>query len=280
MPKKKKTPSAERLAVLEKIQRYEKEGGNSFHLDVEPDPNGHPLAPNEVDYLQAHISSRFHAFLTGIIAAIAQVILRKDLRIRVLGEENLTPLRQRGGGAILTSNHFSKFENLAVKEVADRIGGGRRFWRVIKEFNYFQPGIVGYLMRHCNTLPLSSNLKTMRLFSQAMEELLGRGDLILVYPEQAMWWNYRKPRPFKEGAFFYAAKHNVPIVPIFVTMEDQDRLDGDGFPKQAYTVHIMPLIYPDPTLSLRENERQMLEKNQTLCHEKYKEVYGIDVAYK
>ncbi|MBE6633084.1 MAG: 1-acyl-sn-glycerol-3-phosphate acyltransferase [Ruminococcaceae bacterium] len=279
MREKQKKQSAERLEVLERIRLYEKEGGDSFHRDVEPDPEGHPLTPDEVDYLQVKFSSRFHAFVTRILAAIAQRILRRDLRIRVVGEEHLENLKRQGGGAILTSNHFSKFENLAVKEVADRIGGGRRFWRVIKEFNYFQPGIVGYLMRHCDTLPLSKNLKTMRLFSQAMEELLGRGDLVLVYPEQAMWWNYRKPRPFKEGAFFYAAKHGVPIVPIFVTMEDQDTLDGDGFPKQAYTVHVMPLIYPDPSLSLRENERRMLEENQRLCHEKYKEVYGFNVTY-
>ncbi|MBR7099112.1 MAG: 1-acyl-sn-glycerol-3-phosphate acyltransferase, partial [Clostridia bacterium] len=119
----------------------------------------------------------------------------------------------------------------------------------------------------------------MRLFSEAMETILTRGDLVLVYPEQAMWWNYRKPRPFREGAFFYAAKHNVPIVPIFVTMQDQDTLDGDGFPKQAYTIHVMPPIYPDPAKTLRQNEREMLEKNQTLCYDKYKEVYGIEVKY-
>ena len=277
MKKKKKTcPSPERLEILEKIKRLEAEGGNSFYVDVEPDPPGHPLEPHEVDYLQEKFCSRWHAFWTRRIANVAQAVLRRDLKMKVIGEEHLQDIRS---GAILTSNHFSKFENLAVKEVADRVPGKRKFWRVIKGCNYFQPGIIGYLMRHCDTLPLSSNLKTMRLFSNAMEALLARGDLILVYPEQAMWWNYRKPRPFREGAFFYAAKSKVPIIPIFVTMEDQDTLDGDGFPKQAYTVHIMPPIYPDPQKSLRENEREMLEKNQRLCHEKYREVYGKDVVY-
>ena len=269
-------PSAERLEILEKIKKLEREGGESFYVDVEPDPPGHPLEPHEVDYLQTKFSSRFHAFVTRRIANVAQKILRKDLKMKVIGEEHLAGIQS---GAILTSNHFSKFENLAVKEVADRIPGKRKFWRVIKGCNYFQPGIIGYLMKHCDTLPLSTNLKTTRLFMRAVETLLARGDLILVYPEQAMWWNYRKPRPFREGAFFYAAKNMVPIVPIFVTMEDQEELDGDGFPKQAYTIHVMPLIYPDPNKSLRENEREMLERNQQLCRDKYREVYGKDVTY-
>ena len=273
---KPETQSKERLEILEKIKKLEAEGGDSFYVDVEPDPPGHPLAPHEVDYLQEKFSSRFHAFVTRLIASVAQKILRKDLKMKVVGEENLQNI---SGGAILTSNHFSKFENLAVKEVADRIPTKHRFYRVIKDINYFQPGIIGYLMKHCDTLPLSTNLKTMRLFSQAMETILNRGDLVLVYPEQAMWWNYRKPRPFREGAFFYAAKHNVPIVPIFVTMEDQEKLDGDGFPKQAYTIHVMPPIYPDPNKSLRDNEREMLQKNQSLCYQKYEEVYGMAVKY-
>ncbi len=103
---------------------------------------------------------------------------------------------------------------------------------------------------------------------------MGRGDLVLIYPEQAMWWNYRKPRPTKPGAFFYAAKFRVPIVPIFVTMQDQNALDQYGFPKQAYTIHVMPPIYPDENKTLRENEVSMQEQNRTLCREKYREVYG------
>ncbi len=273
---KHKERSPERIAILERIRELEALGGEHFYIDVEPDPPGHPLTPDEVDYLQEKFSSRFHAFWARRMSDIAQGILRRDLQMRVVGEEHLAGIR---GGAILTSNHFSKFENLAVKEVADRIPGKHRFFKVIKGSNYFIPGAIGYLMKHCDTLPLSTNLKTMRLFSQALEKILSEDGLVLIYPEQAMWWNYRKPRPFREGAFFYAAKSQVPIVPIFVTMEDTDRLDEYGFPKQAYTIHVMPPIYPDPNKTVRENEREMLQRNQQLCYDKYREVYGMEVSY-
>lgn len=266
-----------RIAILNRIRELEAAGGEQFYLDVEPDPPGHPLAPEEVDYLQTKFSSRWHAFWARRLADLAQMIYRKDLKMKVVGEENLANIR---GGAILTSNHFSKYENLAVKEVADRVPGKHRFYRVIKGSNYFIPGTIGYLMKHCDTLPLSSNIKTTRLFVQALETILQNDGLVLIYPEQAMWWNYRKPRPFKEGAFFYAAKSMVPIIPIFVTMEDQDEPDEYGFPKQAYTIHVMPPIYPDPAKSLRENEQEMMAINQRLCSEKYREIYGKEVVYR
>ena len=269
---KRKQPSPERLEILEKIRELEAAGGESFYTDVEPDPPGRPLTPEEVDYLQVRLSSKWHAFWARRLAALAQLHYRRALHMRVVGAENLAGVR---GGAILTSNHFSKYENLAVKEVADRVPGRHRFYRVVKGSNFFLPGIIGYLMRHCDTLPLSSNIKTTRLFSEALAEILRRGDLVLIYPEQAMWWNYRKPRPFRPGAFFYAAKCGVPVIPVFVTMQDQDRPDEYGFPRQSYTIHVMPPIYPDPNASLRENEHRMLSENQRLCNNKYLEIYGL-----
>ncbi len=60
-----------------------------------------------------------------------------------------------------------------------------------------------------------------------------------------MWWNYRKPKPLKPGAFKLAARNNVPVIPIFITMQDSDSLDDEGFPIQEYIVNIEEPIYPD-----------------------------------
>ena len=57
------------------------------------------------------------------------------------------------------------------------------------------------------------------------------------------------------------------------------RLDEAGFPVQAYTVHILPPLFPDPTKGGRENAAAMREKNQLLWKEKYEEVYGIPLCY-
>lgn len=277
MPENQKTErSAERLEILAKIATLEKEGGESFYVDVEHDPSGHELGPDEVDYLRKKPKNKIKTFFARMLAAVLQPIVRKDLQITLEGEENLAGIK---GGAIITSNHFSIFENIAVKEVADRVPGKHRFYRVIKGLNYFQPGWVGFMMKNCDTLPLSKNLKTMRLFADSLEKLLQKDSLVLIYPEQAMWWNYRKPRPPKAGAYFYAAKFNVPIIPCFVTMEDTEKLDGNGFPKQKYTVHVLPPLYPDPNKTARANEHFMMQENYRLCCGVYERVYGEKVTY-
>lgn len=101
---------------------------------------------------------------------------------------------------------------------------------MIREGNYTNfPGFYGMLMRNCYTFPLSSNRDTMKKFLSSMDTVLQHGDFMLVYPEQSMWWNYRKPKPLKKGAYTFAAKNHVPVLPCFITMEDSDILGDDGF---------------------------------------------------
>jgi 1-acyl-sn-glycerol-3-phosphate acyltransferase len=153
-------------------------------------------------------------------------------------------------------------------------------YKVIREGNYTNPPKpFGLFMRHCNTLPLSGQVATMKKFMQAFRTLLGRGETILIYPEQGMWWNYRKPKPMQDGAFSLAVLNKAPIVPIFITMEDTDALDGDGFPVQAYTVHILPAIYPDPSLSRGEAIRRMNALNYEAWVRTYEAFYGIPLVY-
>ena len=56
----------------------------------------------------------------------------------------------------------------------------------------------------------------MMEFMEAVETILNDEDFILIYPEQSLWWNYKKPKPLKIGAFKFAAMHKVPVIPIFI----------------------------------------------------------------
>ncbi|MBQ6727411.1 MAG: 1-acyl-sn-glycerol-3-phosphate acyltransferase, partial [Clostridia bacterium] len=140
-------------------------------------------------------------------------------------------------------------------------------------------GVVRILMRHANTLPLSSNSETMKCFLDGVKTLLARGEKILIYPEQAMWWNYRKPRPLKSGAFRLAVKSKVPIVPAFITMEDSEKTGADGFKLQEYTVWFLPPLYPKEELSDKENAEYLKTKNFELWKNLYEEVYGVPLNY-
>jgi 1-acyl-sn-glycerol-3-phosphate acyltransferase len=157
---------------------------------------------------------------------------------------------------------------------------GNLLYKVIREGNYTNPPKpFGLFMRHCNTLPLSSQMSTMKKFLHAVKVLLGRGETILIYPEQSMWWNYRKPKPLQDGAFTLAIRNKAPIVPIFITMEDSDVLDSDGFFVQEYTIHILPAIYPDKALTNIEAKEAMKKENYEAWVRVYEDFYKTALVY-
>lgn len=269
----------DRLEVLDRIKEYEELG--LFDRDVEKDPPTRPLEKGEVDYLARKLTTKIGTEIANEIARrhFDGCIARGELVIKqIKGIENYLDVAKKG--VLITCNHFNAFDNYAVFKVIQPYLGKKRLYKIIREGNYTSfPGFYGYLFRHCNTLPLPSDHTVMRELLEAVDKLLKRGEKILIYPEQGMWWNYRKPRPLKVGAFRFAAKANAPVLPMFITMEDTENIGADGFPIQAYTVHILPAIHPDKNATVRENARMMCEKNYELWKTVYESTYGIPLEY-
>ena len=122
-------------------------------------------------------------------------------------------------------------------------------------------------------------MQTMKRFLTAVRTALQQGNCVLIYPEQSMWWNYRKPKPVKKGGFTFAAKNNVPILPCFVTMKDSEYKDSDGLPVQKYTINIAKPIYPDKTKSMPENVEYLMSEHNKAWKEIYEKTYGIPLTY-
>lgn len=89
-----------------------------------------------------------------------------------------------------------------------------------------------------------------------------------------MWFNYRKPRPLKPGAYHYAAKNNVPVIGLFAELTDTQKSDGDEFFKVKYRIHVLDPIYPDKNKTFRENSRIMQEKDLMQRKKLYEKVYN------
>lgn len=272
--------SKERLEVLKKIKELEENG--IFDVDVEDDPPTVPLTPEDVDYLRTSRKSRIKSRMAYRVAQWFVEDLLKDNKLiikKINGMENLKNVKT---GAIVTCNHFNPYDSFTIEKVF-RLAGqhkNKKLFKVIREGNYTNfPGMYGFFFRNCNTLPLSSNKRTMVEFMKAVDVLLQKGDFILIYPEQSMWWNYRKPKPLKNGAFNFAARNYVPVIPIFITMEDSDIIGEDGFPIQEYTVNIEKPIYPDENLTEKENTEAMKEKNYEVWKNVYEDFYKTPLEY-
>lgn len=273
--------SEDRLRILTKIQEYERAG--RFSEDVEDDPPARPIQPGEVDYEQKKLKTKIMSAYAFYKARkfMKKMMKKHQLIIKeVRGIENLKGFK---GGAMITCNHFNAFDSFAVQFIYDeirKITKKGKFFRIIKEGNYTSVnGFYGLLMKHCNTLPLSSNHKVMNEFMNATENLLKKGNLLLIYPEQSLWWNYRKPKPLRKGAFIFAAKYKAPVIPCFITMADSKYIDGDGFPVQEYTIHISKPLYPKDELNRNENVEYLMSENYRVWKEIYETTYRIPLVY-
>ncbi len=247
-----------------------------WHLDVADDPETYVLMPSRIDYLNEKLSSRIKTKIANIAATrfFDNMIAERKLVIKeVRGIENFRNVK---GGCIVTCNHFSISDHYAVWTALRESMGGRMLYKVIREGNYTNPPKpFGLFMRHCNTLPLSSHRATMAKFLDAVRVLLSRGETILIYPEQGLWWDYKKPRPMQDGAFSLAVKNKVPVVPIFITTEETDPSSAP-----AYTLHVLPAIYPDESLPQKDARLRMKDENYKAWVKVYEEFYNIPLEYK
>ncbi len=214
-----------------------------------------------------------HWFYTCAYKRYANKINRELTNLKVVGRENLRGVK----GGIVTCNHISKVDSFAVREAV-----GVDIMFVAAEFNNWK-GEMGDIARHTGYIPLSTNLdkNLMRKFNEAIEYYLNKDKRILFYPEQAMWREYKKPRPMKSGAFHYATKHNKPIIPLFITIDDKvQKIDDNGKMNFGdYTIHILPPIYPKKNLSNKENVDYLLQANFDAWRKVYQDYYKIPLSY-
>lgn len=268
-----------RINTLRKIEELERKG--LFNEDVWPEPQYKALQPGDVDYFKKKLSTRIKNKMCK--RAVERFIKKQEKQHQAIIKDfkGLEKLENLSTGAIITSNHFHPFDSYPVSRAVKKVFGKKKNMHiVVAEYNYAGgTGFYGYIFRNQNTIPLAQNKQVMVECLKAINYYLKKGDFILVYPEQALWQNYKKPRPLKDGAFRFAVKANVPVVACFVTMSDSQYLDGEGIPVQEYTLHILDVIYPREELSNKENIEYLRQENERLMKEKYEEVYGEKLTF-
>ncbi|AQP41291.1 1-acylglycerol-3-phosphate O-acyltransferases [Streptococcus gallolyticus] len=200
-------------------------------------------------------------------------------KTKFIGLDNLATVK---GGAIVTSNHFNPLENTAIRTAALKTGH-KHLYIVSQEINLIETGFLGSLVRHYDLLPVMINGNNptymAHTFPEKLADVLGQNELVLIYPEQEMWYNYRKPRFLQRGAYFYAAKNQVPIVPCFVEIRDYDKIENDEFLAIQFVVHIMPAIYPTPDKSVRENSQILMQADYEAKKAAYERAYQKPLTY-
>lgn len=204
----------------------------------------------------------------------ATKVLNRHTRIE--GLEKISGIKT---GAIVTSNHFNPLDNTVVRAAMCR-AGYRRLFIVSNETNLAMKGLLGFLMNHADIIPITSGRTYMaKYFPHIIKKRLDQKQAVLIYPEQEMWFNYRKPRPLKRGAYFFAASNQVPVISCFVEIRALPDKETDAFYKTEYTMHILDPIYPDPAKTVHQNSVRMMQTDYRQKVAAYEKAYGKTLSY-
>jgi len=253
-----------------KAEQFEQEG--KFNEDVNDNSTQNYIPVDEkFPYIKKGVKHNFKKFiyLLGLKFHINKIA--KYLNFNVIGKKNLKGLKNTG--AIITCNHISLFDSFAVRHAIET-----DIMFLAAEFNNWQSK-MGDISRHTGYLPVTNKYSCIKKLNQAIEYyLLKKHKKILIFPEQSMWRNYKKPRPMKNGAFHYAANFNVPIIPVFITFRNSGKKNQGG-EILYYTINILKPIYPKNELNKQENVKYLRITNFNQNKDCYETAYGIKLQY-
>ena len=269
---------ANRLQVIENIKKAIE--NKTFNVKVEE--NDHIVTEEERKKVILKYDNRKRKWRNKTKTLLARNIADKiteklNTDTEIKGIENIKDIKT---GAIITSNHFSKIDNTIIRYLMHKIGRKRTFEIIVQETNIFMPGTLGWLVKNNRTIPINKDHKYIaNNFEPTLELLFKQKHFVLIYPEEEMWFNYKKPRPGKIGAYHYACKYNVPIIPCFIEMNNTDKIANNGFYIQKYTLHVMKPLYPDPSKDFKSQKEELRKKDYELKVAKYEEVYNKKLDY-
>lgn len=270
-------PPGRELAI-ENIRQAVAEG--RFNDKTEPfDPQWEPQAL-KADILRYvdRLSSPGFKLKNFLARLIVDTWVRRysDGLNEIVGAERLDCF---SGPAFLTGNHFNPFDNGVHRTLSRRAGRGRLI-AVSQGTNFVMPGINGFVLRNIDVIPLVPEPSYMGgEFRSLLRKHLSDNRFILIYPEQEMWFNYRKPRPQKRGAFLFAAEYGVPVVPTFAEMVDLPAPAAPGFHDVKLVLHVLDPLFPDPSKTIRQNSLDLCEADYKAKVACYEQCYGRPLDY-
>jgi len=193
--------------------------------------------------------------------------------------KGIEKLNNLNTGAIITGNHYSPVDTIPIKELIKKVFN-KELYIVSYASNLALKPPLDFIVNHENIIPIKDSISYLNeVFKPQLFDLLNKGEFVLIYPEQEMWNNYRKPRPCKRGAYQFAAEANVPIISLYTELQDRGIKDDKNFNKLKYILHVLDIIEQDNSLSVRQNSINNSKKDYELKVKKYEECFNKKLTY-
>lgn len=187
----------------------------------------------------------YAAIIRVLVYILIPIVGKVTCRYKIRGKKNLKAVRKKG--AVLVANHVHPLDACIICAAMMR----RRKIRIISLKENMDIPFVGKLIKALGCIPLADTYRGMMKFNETIYKLLEKKKLVLFFPEASLWPNYRGIRPFHKGAFGFALKANVPVLPLVFTFE-----------KNRKGKTRMVLNVKEPIMSLNKSVKELKEDTQ------------------
>ncbi len=168
--------------------------------------------------------------------------------IKIEGRAKIRKNRKLFANGLMTvCNHVHRWDMICVLQAMRYRKAWIPMWA--DPFN----GKDGFLMKHIGGIAIPDNIRGLRKFDQALDELHAQKQWIHIFPEGCSWYDYAPLRPFKTGAFNMAYKYSLPILPMMITFRPRTgwrKLFSKD--KPLLTIRVGDPIVPDSTQPRKE----------------------------
>lgn len=227
-------------------EQLEREGKTDVHVDGEIIKNFASDKDIDANY-NFVIKNPFAKFFAWIFWWFARILVPVITKIayntRISGKKNLKNLKK--SGAILIPNHVLYLDCLISAQCAFN----KKLYIHTLESTMKVPVLSG-IIKALGGMPIPTKPSARKVFINVTDQMLQKGNWLCIFPEGALWPNYKKIRPFKTGAGHFAVKNNVPLVPVCINLITKRGLFNKQ--KQKAVVHIGKPIYSNKNLEFSE----------------------------
>ncbi len=210
--------------------------------------------PPDFCYVHKSVLWRVASFLIYYCFAVPVVFITAKLILGLRFENRRVLRKLRDKGCFLYANHTNVFDAYVPALAAFP----RRGYTVAGPDIISIPGIRNLVMM-LGALPIPSDHKTMRRFTEAIAERCAERSFIAIYPEAHIWPYYTGIRPFTGASFCYPVMNGAPAVAMVTTYRKRKGLFA-LCKRPGMTVTFSEPFYPDPSLSKREAQKKLRDQ--------------------
>ena len=203
-------------------------------------------------------------FMYYVIAfPILRILTKIIYDFKIEGNENIKDLKT---GAISVSNHVL-FLDCAMVGLASI---DKTIYYTTLEGSFKIP-FVRKLIKILRAIPIPKSIKNKSHFVKAINELLQNKCIVHFYPEASLFPYYNKIRNFKDGAFSFAIRNNVPIIPMVFIFREPKGIRKYIKKKKDVTLKILKPVYSSKkAVSMKEDIHNLKRKVHMLMEEELK----------